>query len=490
MSDKEEHLEFTQFKVQMIYGFITEPRKGSENWFEKFEKKVKSELNQATMRSGWTPMYRFKNQPTAVIQYRLPGNQHYRITPPSIWDCNGELSNISVEVKRWVSIRKDGAGALTLNFFVNRTDNVHSLNALLALLLLAPRTLFGIETSESSTEFNQKSELASLLPAVSFPPTAEQNSQPSIAVLEPSWLNFSSAFKLFVNGMSVFLKETENSLVWSELTEASNVSGDSIGTVPLYSDEVYDSDPQIPYMYVLADAPFNQYQEAFLEEGMDFNEKRKAREKYTKDIAAILGRWLIGENIGFASADYWEARGLIKERSFRSLYMNSLVFTTFSGVVTFSLRPDISDECKLPEKYDARDCRAMKLPFEPTSQSIIRCLEFSRMRWHHVLFLNRKLDNLIQEVVDGSATEKLSPKLARLMDLRRQAAIYLEDPFAYLWDATVGSELAKFLHTSIVEELEKSILRKLDMVKQLIEDRLEILKTKDFIDALRRTNQT
>lgn len=479
MSDQG-NLEFTEFKVQMIYGFITEPKENFEQWFsEKLQEK------KPAMRSGWTPMYRFKNEPTTVLQYRLPEETEYFITPPKIWQINGELCDISVKTGSWISLRKDGAGAITVNFKVERRNNTYDMKSLLALLLLAPRSLYGIKTTEEDEGFSAGSELTRLTrPKILIPEAINPNTQAALQWVKPSWANFSSAFQLFINGMVKFLDSAEGIVEWSELECPYNKDAENTES----HNVVYDSDPQIPYMYVFATAPFSIYTEAFLEKGSDFIEKRKAREKYTKDIAAILGRWLISENIGYASADYWERRGLIQGNTFRSQYMNSLVFTTFSGAVTFSLKPDLATAKLQDDTLNDTSLRAMKLPFTPTSQSIVRCLEFSRMRWHHVLWLNRELDRLIQSVISDSTTQGIIPEFERLIELRRQAAIYLEDPFAYLWDATVGSELAKFLHTHVVEELEKSILRKLNMVKQLIEERLEILKTRDFIEALQDTS--
>jgi hypothetical protein len=288
----------------------------------------------------------------------------------------------------------------------------------------------------------------------------------SLNIYLESWIHFSCAFKAFICGMEKFIEDADKCIEWTEF-------GDS-----LYGGS-YSSDPQIPYIYVFGKAPSSIYMQAFLEQGLDFEIKRKVRSQFTKDIAAILGRWLVEKNIPYASADYWEKQGLIQDGAFRSHYMNSLIFTTFCGMVTFSLCPDLDRD-----GVDEVDIETMKLVFKPTSQSILRCLEFSRMRWHHVLWLNRELDKLTQYIIREVETRGIFPYLRILMDLRSQAAIYLEDPLVYLWDASVGSEIARFLHTSIIEHLDRETIRKLEMVKQLINDRLDIVKTEDFIKSI------
>lgn len=145
-------------------------------------------------------------------------------------------------------------------------------------------------------------------------------------------------------------------------------------------------------------------------------------------------------------------------------------------MATLTLCPDLSEN---PNNFNS-----MELPLMPTRGSILRCLEFARMRWHSAISLNYYLDQLITDIVERKNSEGILPAMETLIKLRLQAAIHLEDPLSYLWDATVGSEIARTLHSFIIEEIESTIFKKFEMAKRIMEEQVEILKTKDLLSLL------
>lgn len=487
---KPQTFKFTRLEVHLIYGFRAKPKKGWDAWFS-------SRLlnGKPRRRAGWTPMYRYQGGPSAVLQYDdfIDGQPMgpVDLLPPNTWKhLKQEHSRVvPVMLSITATVRRDGVGALTLTLTADaRPDTLYDIRDLLATMLIAPRTLCGMTSDEND---DPEGELAYLAEELAVPETITSKMGPALKrSIEQGQQCFSSAFTLYLGGMAAMLEHTGGRLGWPvdkelELTEFSKsaTSGQKSKEAGKESESkpVRILDTQVPYTYVFASTPYQLYKNAFLEEGGDFEKKRQVRKDYTNEIAAILGRWLVVENIPFTSTDYWEAQGLVKEGAFRSLYMNSLVFTTFSKMAAFSLHPDMRTA---PDNLQF-DKIAMCIPFEPTRQSILRCLEFSRARWHHVISLNRKLDELIEEIVNRRSVSDVLPLRKDIVKLRSQAAIHFEDPLAYLWDATVGSEIAKFLHASIIERLEESTIRKLEMLDKLIEDRVDILKIRDFLNLLK-----
>jgi hypothetical protein len=488
---KEKNLIFTGLKVQLIYGFKTEPV-DNKKWKEWFSEKL---LNGTVRRrAGWTPIYRYLGGPSAVLQFDgFADERSFKLHPPKEWEGLGcvPYNTISGSLEKFVTIRRDGLGALTLVFTLSNNESKYKVHDLLAMLLVAPRTLCGY-TSTSEGTMRPILELARLKIEPDLPKKVTNKlNLPLKKNIDDGKQIYSSAFRCYLEGMSellLYIKDEEDKdiLSWNVKRELElddlNQAANNTKNEPPDSDKkgLKVLDVQVPYMCVFATTPLDIYEKAFLERGNDFEKKRVARKAYSKQIAAILGRWLFEKNIPFASADYWESEGTVKDGVFRSTYMNSIVFTVFSGMVALSILPDLDNAHHLSDFNK----KAMRLPFDPTCQSILRCLEFSRTRWHHVISLNRDIDELIKALDLCSGTSQVLEFKNKLLVLRSGTAIHFQDPLSYLWDATVGSKIAKFLHASIINSLEESTTKKLEMLDKLIEDRTAIAKIEDFNRAI------
>ena len=502
-NQKKTTIQFRNLEVNMIYGYALEACPQFQTWFDAKSRKLRDSGRQK-IRAGWTSFYKMNHGPGETLVFPLAGDfQERTLVVPPLWSTiekdrsQGSCQPVVVRPSIMATVRRDGLGALTLtmnmNFRGNDPEDLYELRDLLAILLLAPRTLVGLENGEVGRSQRPKTnpELARFEPPLDCPNSQELAEWvPELDVLAKSWEQLSCCYRFFTTAMLGFIADIhrqkrpegldfqeEDTLQWREFAKDQ-----------IFNQEA-DTDPQIPYVYVIGNIPYEEYREAFLEENAyDYVKKREKRKQYTKDIAAVLGRWLVENNVPYASADYWERRNLLRDGVFLSTYMNSLVFTIFSGMATLSLQPDLQDP-KMAQQYPDANVAAMKLPFSPTRNSILRCLEFSRMRWHHVLSVSYALDVLIQAVNAEKDVGRIHPYLEKLTDLRGAAAVHFEDPLAHFWDATVGTEIADFMHTSVIERLEECVTRKLDMVKQLLADRFDILRIRDYVQSLERVKK-
>lgn len=472
MQDK---LKFSEFEVSMIYGFETEPH--TKNFFKTLTNN-KKKFSKGSIRDGWSSTYQIHSETNQVIQRPCPPATRYEKDLKILEEKTkspkwlSENATLSGKISKFFTVRKDGAGALTLTFKFN--ENTHySTSDILRVLLLVSRTMHGKHENECS-KVSDKLSLSSLLTE-----SANKSLTPPV---KKSLKNLSLPFQLFVTTMLNSFETTNTD--WNEIS-LKRLESKKLTPSPIYDNLDFSTDPQIPYMFVFAKVSYEQYRNAFLEEGLDMKRKRVVREKYSKEIAAILGRWLNSHNIPFASGDYWEQRDAMKDSTFYSKYMNSLVFTTFSGLVTLSLYPDLdeSEENKFNKQL-------MTKPIEVTHSAILRCLEFSRLRWHHAISLNRELDFLIKDIARSPKTGDFIPLLNRLITVEEKVGLHLEDPNSYLWDASVGSHIAEFLHQRVIEKIEDEITKKLEHVRNLLNDKLKMVRTIAYVNELLRKEET
>lgn len=445
-------LVFTSLQVSFLYGFAARACRPQQPdvTMPRLKDPSRDDLD------VWTPIYRLPHgihyfDRIRTLAAALPDALVVR--PPSGW---GTRDNLVVQPQTEASLRSDGFGCMTLAFKCVADDRMFTVEDLLSLLLLPPRRLELGSNDEAGSE-----RAALLMPGQSgdLVSLARWLEQDSTAV--------SDIFQLFNTIFNNFLSSgfTEP-VLWQDYEEQG-----------LYGSQPLKTDPQIPYAFVEAAVPRYIYESAFLEDRRNLAQLRRERTKYSKDIAAILGRWLTPKNIPHASLDYWEAQGLIRNGAFRNLYMNSLSFVTFSGQVTLVLRPEGSKQ--------PRD--NAELPQLPARNSLLRCLEIARTRWHHALWLNHSLDRFIADVLsEQDSTRKLLRHFSRLRDLKKSIALDLEDPLVYLWDATLGSQIAEYLRRNVIESLEKAVFRKLALVKDILLDRLDEAKCRDFADIVDR----
>lgn len=505
-----ETLRYTKFEISMIYGFvIDEP---SEDTFEKI-----CQGEDSTLQTGWSATYdpnSYANR-TVHIDLGVNGDSDAAMSwKPKVVQIShpregheaddrwpSAVEKVSERIKRRVTLRRDGAGTLTLTFpfKAKSLDPSHLFTTadLLEVMMLLPRQ------SNDAAAFITES---TLLDAPEAGRTERHPADLNRYFLDLKRSNdtvrvgdkfskFSLPFQLFSASMA-YLSTTYGLEDWREIGIGEkhqvnghaghwmNGSGKSMDSAPPMYDLSHNSltDPQIPYIHVHAAVPFNQYQGAFLDGDTSEPGISPVRKTFTKEIAAVLGRWLNEHNIRFCSTDYWASQGVLDQGAFKNQYMNSLVFVTMSGLATVSLYPDI-DETELAENdYDRS---RMREPISITRDSILRCLEFSRMRWHHAIWINRELDWLVKRLSEAkTGTQDFLPFFKRHFQLQESSALHFEDPNTYLWDASVGAHLASFLHQQVIENIESEITDKLRHVSDLLENNLETVKTQDYIKHL------
>jgi hypothetical protein len=95
------------------------------------------------------------------------------------------------------------------------------------------------------------------------------------------------------------------------------------------------------------------------------------------------------------------------------------------------------------------------------------------------------LDDLVGKVIKRSDPAHFETLLENLTELRAEAASHFLDPLTYLWDATVGSEIAQYLQVNVIEEIEQECISKLQMVGDLIRDKRDVLRIRDLRDSLK-----
>lgn len=449
-------ISLTRFEVTFLYGFIADI---DEEVWAKYRDTLPrhaSALGEGTgplddVRDGWASMYRSPRALGNVVQRRLPDLPGVRLPhDPKWWPSGQELGTDRIEAA--LTLRQDGTGviALTVEFSVEADGRLFCTTDVLHALAMAPRSQRG--------------------GTVRVEILAEENGK---LLDDPELHGYSVLYKLF----RYLLREYLADLKVKDLFQSPD-DGEDRPPLPV-TGTLHEGasvlDPQMPYSYVLGTMPFGEYSDAFLETRASVDRLRSRRRRYTKDIAAILGRWLAEQNIPHASLDYWEERGLARRGVFRSQYMNSLVFTTFSGFATLSLSPALQDQA-----YSD----VMQVPIRVTRETILRCLEFSRLRWYHALYLSAELDGFIRRVANASRPKSLLDLYGDYAVLESQLALHVCDPNAYLWDASVGSRLSEYLHGSVIEGIETELLKKDRHVKSLLENRLRLIQAREYIEYL------
>lgn len=460
-----EGLKFTEFEIHMIYGFLVSPGneggKIGDQIEEYIDQCVKDKKN--WIRNGWCSSYQIDSNSNQYIQ--LPIFETNSSKKESSIDIEvrkddsekvkwkSARSSLNGKLSEYFTIRGDGVGALTLSFKFDKLDNesYYNISDILRVLLLAPRT----SHNEEGERIKVVGENELLCP-------------PQMEIKENSWNSLSYPFKIFIKRM---VEKIPFGLNWSEVALKDYPKKNTI-----YDGFKQKVDPQIPYFFVFGKMPYEQYKTSFLFEDEVSQENRK---KYSNQIASLLGRWLNEHNIPFASVDYWRQKSAVEGACFQSKYMNNLLFTTFSGHVTLSLYPAI--ECSDGEQSNIP---LMANPIKITRESVLRCLELSRMRWHHAISLNRELDNLIKKCADLKSTNDFIPILRAQAELEEKVALHLENPISYLWNASVGNHIAEFLHCNIIDKIENEITSKLERVHTLLDVKLKIFETEDFVSKV------
>lgn len=180
------------------------------------------------------------------------------------------------------------------------------------------------------------------------------------------------------------------------------------------------------------------------------------------------------------SVDFLESLKLVRDGAFVNKYMNSLSFVTFCSTGALCLRPELING----HGHGELD------PQEATYGSILHCVELSRLRWpHHALRLNRLLDDLTERVIRHTGNEGFDGYVAKLLNIRAESALHLLDPLTYQWDAAVGADIATFLQGDVIERVENECIEKLNMVKQLIHETLDVIRVRQMRQSMLRPSR-
>lgn len=507
------------FEVHAVYGvhFRMQEINPKTDWKDWFEKKKQEDFY--VVREGWTPIYR-DHCNTITIELDTPDwCKNIKVEHPKIFSYSEQLnkskpSPIEMKVSRCLTIREDGVAAVTIRLQANDPTKTYDLADILASLQLAPRIRSGKKLHKNNVKIQPSDEKATVLTDVykiiseddhvyKFISDDEEKLKQAIlethkvidrlAVKDKHSLaeDKSPLFKLFLGALKQIVSE-EPYPSWGEYCTQEMVAKkesekeddsreekkENYSTTHIFP---WMGDSQIPYFVVFATLPKEEYTKAFLETGAETQsreEKKKVRQKYTSELAAILLRWLTPHNAKFISIDFLQSLKLLDDDGiFVNQYMNSLSFVTYSSIGTICLRSD-RDEKHRHEELD---------PQEATYGSILRCVELSRLRWHHAYRLNLSLDKLTKKVVEYGEVKGFEELLEELLELRAEAAMHFLDPLTYQWDATVGADIASFLQIDVIENIEEECLQKLGMVKELVHEKFDVLRAQAMQKELKRS---
>lgn len=496
-------LPITQFEVHAIYGahFHTSKsdtlsagagiarrskktdREKWEDWFEDCRKSAAP----SPVRASWTPIYR---NHSSMITFELPSCRRpeaVTVIHPKLFErkhpeATAPLNPFGMKCCHTLTVRQDGSSAINVRLLapMRQPENAYGLADVLAAMLLAPRTMNGLQLEP--TDIAPEVEMASIRRKRSSQESLGRHG-PQNSLAELGGTSISPLFRLFLSGVKSFLL-THRYARWAEYTTSgqdTTTTDEDKATSESNQSTVWPwvGDPQVPYFAVILRLPQALYNELFLETDSCRDCKRMARRKYTRHFAAILNRWLSPENAHFISTDYLDGRKLTQDGAFVNKYMNSLSFVSYSPTVTLCVRPEEPASRKELLQHPALD------PQEATYGSILRCIELSRLRWHHAIRLNQRLDDLVGKVIKRSDPAHFETLLENLTELRAEAASHFLDPLTYLWDATVGSEIAQYLQVNVIEEIEQECISKLQMVGDLIRDKRDVLRIRDLRDSLK-----
>ncbi len=484
-------LPITEFEVHAVYGLhitvppLTPDKNQWKSWFLKQQNKS----NPLPQRASWTPIYR---NHSGIVTLHLPACALPRIIKihyPRLFcefDANSKNTTPSFPIKlsHTLSVRQDGMSAMTVRLkAAKRKSKVsYDIADVLSAMLLAPRTQDGLKIERANID--PTAEVATTDPIFQMPKIADGNIDKRSLVDTLAATKVSPLYRMFLEGIRTFLAKhpyAQWDELWEDKINDQKMKGAIVGEKTLDLPPGV-GDPQIPYFTVIISIPQLMYEKLFLETEDCKECKRDARRKYTQHLAAILGRWLTPDNAKYISYDYLEAQGLTRDDAFMNKYMNSLSFVTYSPSVTLCIRPERS--FKRSQTILARPALN---PQEATYGSILRCVELSRLRWHQALRLNHLLDDLIQRVIQHKGTERFDDFVAEVVHIRAETAKHLLNPLTYQWDATVGADIASFLHGDVVERVEEECIKKLNMVKQLLHEKLDVSRVRDMRKAFETT---
>jgi hypothetical protein len=454
---KKSKFEFEKIDISFIYGFVNYNLKKSERPPEK--------SNYSEM---WAPIYNL-NSSSQTDGFCIQILEDIKDKPIKIISENnpkGIKATISAHILRKKYDPKNlkevdgGPGSLTIKISVQPQEGL-STNSIFDILNLVPRisispklsTIEGLEI-EGLDNFNR------------------------IKISDKiSKSNYSSIFKLFCYLLY------SNQECWSELYEPHIECSEKRKECQKKCQKFYpfydiDSavDPQIPYMLVEGFLQKDFYKTVFIDNN------NKSQKEYTHEIGSLVGRWLNIENKNHVNIDYYsyyeDVDAIIKkdEKVFISRFRDKKTFVVLSSLLTLILKCKHSNNGK--EKENDAD-KAV----EYTTNAVLSYLEFSRTRLHNALWLNKQLDKIINDVDGKEETSEILPIKITLNTLKGKVAKSMNNPISYMWDSVLGQEIPSLKINRNVEKLEKDTIRKLNLINELISDKIQNSRISYFVDA-------
>ena len=450
-------LEFKQIDVSFIYGYV------NYNLRESAELPPRDNNGFKEM---WAPIYNLNRSDDDYRIQDLTKSKHV-MKDVGIYITSTQSKDKPLEAKLSASIlrkiynpkektkrSKGGPGSVTIKISV-ASDGNFTIDTIFDILKLIPRT---------SSTLDLPKEIEFKDPVL--------NSQKKEFLT-----NFSPIFRLFYELLR------ENQECWNELHKPDNKNcenpcGNCVEYHPFY-DEDTKIDPQIPYIFVEGYLPKDAYYKGFVDKRCDHSD-------YTNEIGCLLGRWLSSANTDQLNTDYYcyykDNDEIIakKGNAFISRYRDKKSFIVFSSLLTLILKCKHSDKNTANKDKDEAADSAVDL----TTNSVSSYLAFSRTRLHHALWLNKQLDELVNKVDDKEKTSQLLEVKKDLNKLKGKVAKSMNNPMSYMWDSVLGQEIPSLRINRNVEKLENATITKLNLINELIADKIKDSQISVFSDLL------
>ena len=456
------------FEIHAVYGFKLTPASGAKgsdgpgdasvDW-DSLVKKVK-EVKEDTPhvhRASWSPTYRNSKHTITVSNTNSQPRCVTLHKPPNWTDVT--MSPFKLEWGWAVTLRSDGMGTLSLRMKpAQPSGETLGVGHILSVMALTPRFIDGLTLGRYSD--NDALKGAHWVSYVEEPPAGGEFSS-LIEGCEASGL-----YRMYLESLSEFCEPLEGHFTWNEFeAQATAEARLSDRSFPL------QGDPQVPYFFVLADTPSEFYEQYSAE--FSGNLTHGDNSAANKAIGAILERWLSPTLIGDLSEQYLEKSNLLYNGRVYSKYRNIHSFISFNEAAALCLR-----------KTQSVPSAPMGLCVqEATYGSLLSCIELARLRWHHALHLSRELDRLAAEVSAATSLRAIMEHIKRIAGLRAHAVTHMIDPLTHLWDASVGTDMAKYFQETALEQIDRDTMEKFDAVKQLVADKYDALRVADVINA-------
>lgn len=489
-----------EFEIHATYGAHLSYTKFDPLLPTKFEDlflRAKSALAETrTTRTCWSPTYRNSTwsltMPVGVGKDNEPDTLW--LTTPPAWK-QYRFDPIKAQVSAMATVRVDGTAAITPRLVFKTSDqsrDSYGLPEVLAALSLCPRILEGIpldgHTDESVKPPTSSEALWEAILSTTPGPENGKTHKFSHHGCDPNRGNYyrpidniccdktSSMYDLFLSsltGLQEKLTDPDGTgkkicdttdIEWNEYCSDDHSSCDSQGHLPFPK----IGDPQIPYFFVLISITSTDYEKYFTPRKDPLSPED--REILSKAIGAILERWVAPEFVPSMSIDYLNNSGITSDGHLPNRYRNSRSFVAFNESVTVCIRP--TDDHK--DESVTTDLNLQNA----TYGSILRCTEHARLRWHHAAKLSRDLDELARKASDAQDVDMINVCVEKLAQLRSDAAVHMHDPLSHLWDASVGTELSRYLQKTALGGIERECFDKLAAIKMLIVDTIDTIRLK------------